>query len=245
MLNSPTDYALIGLFFFAAHLVATVTGFGTNIVGLPLLTLVIGLDPAKQSLVTLSALLYAYMTLRWHGRVNWRELRFILIVAGTGLIVGIAIAARLNQRVSTILLAVFVMGVGLRGLLNLAPQFRAPEWLSRLLLFAGGVVHGAFTTGGPLLVVYCNRALPHKSVFRSTLGVMWLTLAAGLMIGWTITREWHPDTPGVCLIGLPFLVAGLIVGEWLHHRADERKFRVAVNFTLVATGIVLLVTQCK
>jgi uncharacterized membrane protein YfcA len=237
--------ALAGLIFFAAHLVSTTTGFGSNVLGLPLLALVVGLEPGKQSLIVLGALLYTYMTLRWWKRVNRRELLFVAIVAGVGLIAGMMIATKLDRRISTILLAVFVIAVGLRGLLNIAPNYRAPMWISKILLFLGGVIHGAFTTGGPVLTVYCQRAMPHKSTFRATLAVMWLLLAIMLMAGWTIGGTWDVQTPRVSLIGLPFMIGGLVAGEYLHHRVDERGFRAAVNLTLIAIGFVLLFLPMK
>ena len=86
----------------------------------------------------------------------------------------------------------------------------------------------------------CNRGRS-----RATLAVMWLVLAIGLIIGWTFQDAWDPRTAHVCLVGLPFMIAGLVVGEYLHHRIDERRFRVAVNLTLVATGIVLLLASVK
>src|SRR5437867_11154655 len=94
---------LAGLIFFAAHLVSTTTGFGSNVLGLPLLALVVGLEPGKQSLIVLGALLYTYMTLRWWKRVDRRQLAFIIAVTGVGLIIGMMLAARLDRRASTIL----------------------------------------------------------------------------------------------------------------------------------------------
>ena len=240
-----TQVLLAGVIFFAAHLVSTTTGFGSNVLGLPLLALVVGLEPGKQSLIVLGAVLYTYMTLRWWRRVDGRELAFIFLVTGVGLIVGMTAAAHLDRRMSTIVLALFIIAVGMRGLLNTAPDVRAPKWAAQVLLFLGGVVHGAFTTGGPLLTVYCRRALPHKSVFRATLAVMWLLLAIGLIVGWTLQHAWDPRTLRVSLIGLPFMIAGLVAGEHLHHRVDERGFRAAVNLTLIATGVILLLTPVK
>jgi uncharacterized membrane protein YfcA len=185
------------------------------------------------------------MSVRWRSQVDRRQLAFIVAVTGVGLVIGMALAARLDRRVSAILLAAFVFVVGLRGLLNLAPNLRTPMWARQLMLLLGGVVHGAFTTGGPVLVVYCQRALPDKSVFRATLSVMWLLLGIGLMIGWTFTHAWAPQTLRLSLIGFPFMVAGLVVGENLHHRVDERRFRSVVNLTLIAVGIVLALTALR
>lgn len=231
---------LAGLVFFAAHLLSTLTGFGANILGLPLLALVVGITPGKQSLVVLGGLLYLYILIRWHRRIDFPQLRIILVVSGIGLVVGMAIFKLLPEHRSKIALSIFVIGVGVRGLFKVAPNYRTPLWFAGVLLFVGGIVHGAFTTGGPLLVVYVRRMLPHKSVFRATLAVMWLFLALGLTIGWTLTHSWAPETGIVTLVGIPFLVVGTLVGEYLHHRFDEHRFEVVVNLTLIASGTVLL-----
>jgi uncharacterized membrane protein YfcA len=229
-----------GLVFFAAHLLSAITGFGANVVGVPLLALVVGIDSGKQSLVVLGLLLYVYVVARHHGKIDWPHLRAMVLIAGVGSVVGLMIVHFLPHRASNVLLAVFVIGVGIRGLLNLAPNYKAPMWLSRIMLMVGGIVHGALTTGGPLIVIYARRVLPHKSIFRSTLAVMWLVLGTELVVGWTVTHSWAATTGWVTLIGLPFLVLGTVVGEWLHHRVDERHFRTLVNMTLIATGSVLL-----
>jgi uncharacterized membrane protein YfcA len=239
------QFIFAGLVFFAAHLVSAITGFGANVVGVPLLALVVGIEAGKQSLVVLGMLLYVYVVTRHHKNINWRELRRIVLVAGIGAVAGLLIAKSLPQHASNILLAVFVIGVGIRGLLNVAPNYKTPMWLSRIMLFVGGVVHGALTTGGPLIVIYTRKVLHHKSVFRSTLAVMWLILGAVLIVGWTFTHSWAPNTGWTSLIGLPFLVLGTIVGEFLHHRVDERRFRTLVNLTLIVTGTVLLWQNVK
>ena len=234
------QFIFVGLVFFAAHMLSTITGFGAGVLGVPLLALVFGLEPGKQALVLLGMMLYTYVMVRHRAKVNWSALGVIVLICGAGLIVGLVVIKLLPPKGSNALLACFVVIVGTRGLLNIAPKLRPPMWLGRILLFAGGIVHGAFTTGGPLIVIYTRQALPHKSVFRATLAVVWFILGVGLIIGWTISHSWVPQTPKVTLVGLPFLALGTAVGEVLHHRVDERHFRTLVNVTLIATGGVLL-----
>jgi uncharacterized membrane protein YfcA len=82
--------------------------------------------------------------------------------------------------------------------------------------------------------------MPHKSEFRSTLAVMWIVLNIGLMLGWTVSHTWSPLTWKLCLVGLPFLFAGLTTGEYLHHKLDGPTFRKFVNALLVMNGLLLL-----
>ena len=72
------------------------------------------------------------------------------------------------------------------------------------------------------------------------LAVVWLILNVGLMIGWTASHNWSPRTPMLCLVGLPFLIAGLTVGEYLHHKLDGPAFRAFVNVVLIINGLLLI-----
>jgi uncharacterized membrane protein YfcA len=236
-----TLHLLAGLLIFSSHLVAGITGFGNQIVALPLLAMLVGLDAGKCTLVVLGTVMYTILTVRWHMRVNVRQLLIVVGLAGAGLVIGMTIVERLNERASELALGIFVLVMGLQGLMRPTLLKLVPDPVAKLLVIAGGVIHGAFTTGGPLLVIYAQRAMPEKTEFRATLGVMWLALNVGLMTGWTIHGAWSPHTPTLCLVGLPFLVAGLSLGEYLHHKLDGPSFRAFVNVVLILNGVVLIV----
>src|SRR3954469_17704368 len=80
---------LAGLIIFAAHVVSSITGFGSGVLGLPPLALVIGLDTGKTSLLLLSATLYLWLALREYRHIARRELLQIVILAGLGIPLGI------------------------------------------------------------------------------------------------------------------------------------------------------------
>jgi uncharacterized protein len=237
-----TTAILAGLVIFAAHVVGGVTGFGTAVLGLPLLARMVGLDVGKQSLLILSTFVYGYIVIRWRRHLDGRQLGIMCAFAIVGMPLGLWLYAVMPPRGAMIALGIFVLAVGLRNLLELWPDTRAPRWLAKLLLIAGGVVHGAFTTGGPLLVVYADQTLVDKSIFRATLSLMWLALNATLGIVWTVNADWTAQSLRLSLLGLPFMVAGLIVGELLHHRVSEEAFRRVVNLTLIVIGLLLILS---
>lgn len=239
-MNPILFYLLAGLIIFSGHLIAGIAGFGNQIVALPLLAMLVGLDAGKCTLVVLGTVMYTILTVRWHERINWRQLAIIIVLAGVGLVIGMYIFEMLNPRASKFALGVFVLVMGVQGLVRPALLKLVPEPVAKLLVLGGGIVHGAFTTGGPLLVIYAQRAMPEKGEFRSTLGVMWILLNVGLMTGWTVTHKWSPRTPMLCLVGVPFLFAGLTLGEYLHHKLDGPSFRAFVNVVLVINGGLLI-----
>src|SRR5687767_13837389 len=95
-----TLHLLAGLLIFASHLVAGITGFGNQIVALPLLALLVGLDAGKCTLVVLGTVMYTVLTARWHTHINRRELVVIVVLAGIGLVIGMYIFEMLNERLA-------------------------------------------------------------------------------------------------------------------------------------------------
>jgi len=235
-----TTLILAGLVIFAANLVGGVTGFGTAVLGLPLLALLVGPDVGMQSLLILSTFVYLYIVLRHRRHIAWRQLGIIVAFAAVGIPFGMWAYRLLPHRAAIVTLGVFITLVGLRNLLQLAPNTRAPRWLAKILLVIGGVVHGAFTTGGPLIIVYADQTLRPKSTFRATLSLMWLILNTIVAICWTISHSWLTASRNLSIVGLPFMFAGLILGERLHHAVSETAFRKSVNLTLILMGLLLI-----
>lgn len=233
-------FILAAVVIFLAHLVVGVTGFGTAVLGLPLLAMLLGLDVGKQLLLVLSNLLYIYIIIRWRRHIDWRQLVIIALLASIGMPLGIWLYDVLPARAALMALGVFVAVVALRNLLGILPERRAPRWLAKLLLIAGGVVHGALTAGGPLLVVYADQSLRHKTTFRATLCFVWLALSSILIFDWTWQHQWLWPSFKYALLGFPFMLAGLAVGEALHFRVSEKMFRRCVNVILLVIALLLI-----
>jgi len=239
---TPTQFILAGLILFAAHFVAGVTGFGSGILGLPLLAFIVSLDVGKQCLFVLSTGVYLYIMLRWHEHIDWRQLFIMTLFAGIGVPFGMYLYEALPRNGTVFVLGAFVAFVGLRNLFQFWQVRRMPRWAAVVLLIVGGVIQGAFTTGGPVLVSYADEKLTDKSTFRATLCVLWVLLAVMLGVGWTLQHKWQAESFHLSLIGLPFMIAGLVVGERVHHKVSERDFRRGVNVTLLLIGVLLMLS---
>ena len=114
----------------------------------------------------------------------------------------------------------------------------------RALLFTGGIIQGAFGSGGPFVVIYAARALPEKSLFRVTLSLLWLTTNLARLAVWII-RGTVGNAADFRMLGaaLPFMAAGVLLGDYLHRKVDETRFRRCVYCVLAAAGAVMLINN--
>jgi uncharacterized membrane protein YfcA len=230
-----------GLVILATHFLEGITGFGCTVLALPFCIMLVGIKSAVPTLVILALLLALYVVIIAWRHIVWPRFRTILVYVGLGLPVGMWLFTRFPEGVLRKILAVFMVAVSLRGLWNAflpGQKAKPPHWLgARLCLFLGGCVHGAFGSGGPLVVVYATKALPRKENFRATLCLLWLTLNSVILFRDLRAGIITPQVITLLLYALPFLAAGAWLGNLAHHRADEAVFLKIVYGVLFLTGL--------
>lgn len=240
------EAALAGIVLVSFFVEAT-AGFGSMVVALTLGSLFFSVNELLAVLVPVNLVLSAYLVVRGLGAVEWRLLlvRWLPLLA-VGLGVGSLIASRASEAawlkpafgLFVVLVAAWQLASTLKPALG-AGALPLPARVAALL--GAGAIHGVFATGGPLVVFVAARELPGKAAFRSTLSMLWLVLNALVMP--RLVLDGHVTTATLATSGwmlLP-LSGGIAIGEWLHHRLDEGRFRVLVGALLLLAGAVLMV----
>jgi len=229
----------------AAHLVETVTGFGSTVIALSLGVHLVPVRDLVPALVLVGWLQSAWILLREVRHVRWGLLAGrILPGCALGFPLGVWCFRAAGGEDLRLVLGVFVTGVAALELLRLrkgraGQPLRPPA--AAALLVGGGFFHGLFATGGPLVVYYVARVLPDKASFRGTLAVLWLVLNTALIALYARSGRLNGQGPTLALLLLPAVAVGILAGERLHARVNPVTFRKVVQGVLLVTGIALLV----
>ena len=240
---------LSALIIFLTHLQEGITGFGGSVMALPFLNLTIGLKSAVQLLALFGWVMALYIVIRSSSHIDWHGFSVIARWAGLGLPAGLLLFDLLPAEYLCMLLGIFMIIVGINGFVcrkitnNSYPGKKASIWM-KILLFTGGIFQGAFGTGGPCIVIYTAKTMPDKSLFRVTLSLLWLAMNSCRIIFWTVKGNfWNTELIRNFFIILPFMAAGLILGDFLHTRISEQSFRSAVYILLGISGVLMLVNN--
>ncbi|MBQ9335962.1 MAG: sulfite exporter TauE/SafE family protein [Lentisphaeria bacterium] len=243
---------LSGFTVFCTHLLEGITGFGSSVLALPFLTPLIGLKNSIPLLCVLNWFMAVYLVWRSWRAVSWKEFAFILLWVGLGLPAGLLLFEVLPAQHLCVILGAAMIVIGADGSRkclhgNGAAQPAAKRNIfMRLLLFCGGIIQGAFGTGGPFIVIYAAKALPDKSLFRVTLSLLWLVTNSVRLIVWTVQGNvWNPGIGLTVLAAFPFMIAGVLTGDFLHRKVNEFHFRLCVYIILCAAGAVMLVNNLR
>lgn len=244
---SPARALLIAIVMLAFTTEAAI-GFGATLIAISLGSLLLPIDELLYAVVPLNLLLSAAVAVRARRHIDARMLFLRIVPAmALGLPLGMLAFARFSGGVLQRMLGVFVLAL---SALELAKRLRKrgadeeaplPRAAAIGLLFLGGVVHGAFATGGPPVVYVCGRLVKDKRVFRGTLSALWFLLNAVLIA--TYARNGHLDAASLRRSATlaPGLALGLVFGEIAHGRIPEKAFRAVVFAMLSAVGLVLAI----
>lgn len=236
---------LFGLIVLATHFVQGITGFGCAVLAMPFCIMLTGIDTARPVLTVLALVLDVYLLVISWKQVEWRHYFGILAFVLPGLPIGMVAFNILPQATLTRILAVFMVIVAIQGL---ASEFRSrgrvlrpwPAWLLDSLLFIGGAMQGAFTSGGPPVIIYATQKLKNKSSFRATLVAVWTTLNV-FIIADIVLRHQLAGLPGrLVLTSLPFLALGAVLGNVAHHHISGDHFTRLIYAVLLVSAIMMV-----
>jgi hypothetical protein len=92
-----------------------------------------------------------------------------------------------------------------------------------------------------MLVYAVGREGLSKKAFRSTISMVWIALNSVLVARFLLAGEYDRKVALQVLMLVPAVPLGLLLGEWVHHRVDERAFKMVVLLLLIAAAISLIV----
>jgi uncharacterized membrane protein YfcA len=225
-----------------AFAIEATSGFGATIL---VVTFGVHLFPITTLLPVIVPLgLVLSVSIAWRNRGHVDRalvVRRILPLMGAGLAIGLAIFERASNDGLRRAFGFFVVGVAIAELWRTLHATGAPRPLpplaTRATLLGAGVIHGIWSSGGPLLVYALGRLPIEKRAFRATLSTVWVVLASAL----TLAYAWQGRVGRESLIAtatlLPVLATAYVAGDWAHHRLDESKFRTLIYALLIVAGL--------
>lgn len=226
-----------------AFLCEAVAGFGGTVLALALGGQLVPIEQLLPALLPVNLILSAVLVARHSDAVDWRLLlRRVLPAVALGMPAGLVMYRYAGPALEPMFAGVVIGLAGLEaGRLAARREVRTlSPVLGTGLLVISGVVHGAYGTGGPLLVFVAGNDVVDKRALRATLAVLWIALNLVLAAAFVVERRIDSASLATSLILLPAVALALAGGEWLFTRVPERPFRVLVAGLLGVAGVLLL-----
>jgi uncharacterized protein len=231
--------AWIGLATLAAFIVRGLSGFGSAMIGIGALTLVLPPAQVIPAFFGLELLTTVNLLPSVWRQIDWRSLRWVIAGCAVTTPVGLTVLAHLDPNPMRLIVSACLATIALLMLSGLAQRFTprsTPGPVGALAVGgASGVLNGAAGIPGPPAIVF-YFATTGMAVSRATLvafflftdayGLAWAG-GAGLLagVGWKLIA-----------VALPFSLVGIWIGQRLYVRLDEARLRRLIWALLAILG---------
>eukprot|EP00928_Gymnodinium_smaydae_P050767 TRINITY_DN34332_c0_g1_i1.p1 TRINITY_DN34332_c0_g1~~TRINITY_DN34332_c0_g1_i1.p1 ORF type:complete len:264 (-),score=26.66 TRINITY_DN34332_c0_g1_i1:397-1149(-) len=245
MLLSPTETLLFVAYMICATTVQTMVGFGGGLIIMPLgMQLLPGAD-VMAAILAPNQVNNVFVV--WKDRHHiQKDILFFQVLPwmASGLALGFCLQSVLTGTELKTGLGVFIIVASFSKLYELfvaSDSSKAPPTRIPIIgVFAAGVIHGLYSTGGPPLVWALGRANLDRNTFRGTMAAIWVivTLLQGLGLFMKGSFTLSHLMLGVSL--MPGTTIGTFIGSHLRNMLPERELRIFIYSMLAACGASLL-----
>ena len=237
---TPLQLSASAVILAVAFLVRGVAGFGSGLIAVPTLTLMLPL-----SLVVPLMVLLDYIASLSHGLANreeirWKELLPLIPFSLAGVVIALYFLTKSDALLLTKALGVFVILFALYTLSGITPKAGAARGWGALAGLSGGMIGTMFGTGGPFYVTYFKARGLEKAAFRTTLAVTFLLDGAGRLVGFATSGFFDFEFLKLVAMALPIMAVFMYIGGHIHTRLTHTQFQRAISVLLIASGVVLL-----
>jgi uncharacterized membrane protein YfcA len=224
----------------AAALVQGFFGFGFGIVAMAALTLTHDLIHASGLVNITGVVVIGWLTFQLRHHILRRLTLRMLAPMLLGVFLGVIALGRVERDLMVSILGASIVIVAVWNLLQPRLRSRESPWLDGTMGLLGGLLSGAFNTGGPPLIIHLYRRPENPEVIKATLqSLLLIMIVARLPLAAAHGLLSGPIWAEAALM-IPVVMAGVAAGIALARRMSPERFRRACWVALGLLGIGLL-----
>ena len=242
-MNLPIEtFALAALIVGGAYVIFGLTGFGSTVVAVPLLALVLPLKFAVPLMMLLDLAATLMLGARLRKGIRLDEVAWLIPFILAGMALGLTLLIRVAEGSLLLGLGAFVLLYAAYGFTRGGlPVALSRAWSAPVGL-AGGALSALFGTGGVLFALYFTGRIRDKDELRATNASMIMFSALVRVVLFGATGLLTQDGLLSCVAFLvPAMLVGFFVGNRLHAVIPAAKVVRAVYSVLVIAGVSLVV----
>ncbi|NLS12210.1 sulfite exporter TauE/SafE family protein [Vibrio sp. SM6] len=251
------DYLLVGLMQVIGFFVQGTTGFGCTVIAAPVTNGLLGTTIGVPYGTAITIPFLYYLAIKGRDDISWKDLAKIVVLCAPGILIGQYLFYQITPQTAKILIGAMVTVIAVMNLHKhiikplVIKEIDATEVVDTFLkkvfrygcLILGGIVHGAFNIGGPLITVYTLEAVQDKKKFRNTMTMLWVVLNSWNMFNQYQNGAFTTELNSALLIGLPLAGIGFFFGMRFLEKINREQFLRIVYVILLIIGSNMLLSN--
>jgi uncharacterized protein len=238
---------LVAIIVGLSYAIQSTFGFGAGLISLPFLTLLIGAKASISMNLIFQTLTGLLLFTVWKD-ISFKRLHLFFFCVFAGIVLGTLFLKHIDDYTLETILGFYLVFYALKQMFGhhfpkhaLISGFKASPLYAIACGIPGGLVSGAFGTGGPMLVSFVKSMSLSKDSLRATiLLVMFFCNVVRVTMSWQ-TAQFENDAFTYALYALPLFALGIFSGNIISKRLSEQQFRSYINIIILLAGSSLLV----
>jgi uncharacterized membrane protein YfcA len=216
------------------------TGFGSVLVALPLLTLFLDIKTVIPLVCLFALVINVIIVIQLHKHLRTDKIRVLLIAAAPGIVFGVYILKTVPAQFLETAIGLVLIGFPINRLYAKNPQREIAGSWGWFFGFLSGLLGGSIGAGGPPVIIYTSLQPWGKHLVKSTLAGYFLVTSVGISSVHAVNKLITGSVLTLFAVGLPVLVAGVLVGSRLFKRVESDSYRKVLLLLLILLGCIML-----
>lgn len=236
------DPLLIGIIFLLAGFIQGMTGFGSALVAIPLLSLFLDIKSAVPLCMLNSLVITTFLSLKMRKHLDRNKLIPLCLAAVPGIIIGSTLLKLVSSTVIRISMGILIIVYSLYSLFSTPRPRKLHKAWSYVAGFSSGAIGAAFSAGGPPTIIYTTLNGWSKDEIKATLSGFflfnsYLTASVHAVSGLTTLEVFS-----FFLVSAPFVLLGTVLGSICYGRIPHNLYLQLIFTFLVLMGIMMITT---
>ena len=229
-----------GCIFLVAGFVQGLTGFGSALVAIPLLSLILDIKLAVPLCILNGLVITVYLAL--HLRRHLDRTKILPLVLGSipGVFAGATLLQRVDAGIIRFCIGLLLVSYSLYNLLVRPRSFGLSRPWGYAAGFLTGAIGAAFSAGGPPAIIYTTMAGWNKEEIRATLSGFFVANSIVTALVHALTGVATPATARIFLVTAPFVLVGTVAGSHVSTKINQQAYLRIIYLFLVVTGTMMI-----
>ena len=242
MLEALTTTQLISGFviILSAFIVRGITGFGSGLIAIPLLVLMLPVSVAVPMLGLLDYTAALAHGVKLRNDIGWKQILPLLPFSLIGVLLALYLFNTIDPQFLKKSLGGFIVIYALYSLLTIKPHTHSSFFWAVPGGIFGGLIGTLFGTGGPFYVIYLQLQGLGKATFRATIATMFFLDGTARIIAYTMNGFYSIDTLVLIGAGMPVMIIGMYIGGHIHTNITQQTMQKGIGVLLLFSGSALI-----
>ncbi|GBE03564.1 sulfite exporter TauE/SafE [bacterium BMS3Abin09] len=233
-------FALISLIFLIAGFIQGLSGFGSALLAMPLLTIFIDVKVAVPLCILNSLLITSYLSFKLKDYMEMKKILPLIIGSLPGIYLGIVFLKSMESNLIKMLLGIMIILYCIYSFSSHPGPRKLHRAWAYIAGFGSGFIGTAFSAGGPPSIIYTTLTGWSKDHIKATLTGFYLVGNIIIVIAHAASGLTNTLVLKYFLASALFVISGVYLGSRVYDRTDTEGYMKIILVILMLLGIMMI-----